>query len=76
MQLSNSDASIVAEVGSLEITDDQESLCSSTGRDGDAFPKAFEQERIDVSCHKEPTTVQNIMFIIILLVGHINGSQR
>ncbi|KAH8395542.1 hypothetical protein KR222_005280 [Zaprionus bogoriensis] len=38
-----------AEIGSLEITDDQESLCSSTGREGDAFPKAFEQERIDDS---------------------------
>ncbi|XP_034132582.1 oxidation resistance protein 1 isoform X21 [Drosophila guanche] len=38
-----------AEIGSLEITDDQESLCSSTGRDGDAFPKAFERERIEDS---------------------------
>jgi len=38
-----------AEIGSLEITDDQESLCSSTGRDGDAFPKAFERERVEVS---------------------------
>ncbi|XP_032587984.1 uncharacterized protein LOC6574350 isoform X9 [Drosophila mojavensis] len=36
-----------AEIGSLEITDDQESLCSSTGRDGDAFPKAFERERVE-----------------------------
>ncbi|XP_060646346.1 nuclear receptor coactivator 7 isoform X22 [Drosophila nasuta] len=35
------------EIGSLEITDDQESLCSSTGRDGDAFPKAFERERVE-----------------------------
>ncbi|XP_032289397.1 nuclear receptor coactivator 7 isoform X5 [Drosophila virilis] len=35
-----------AEIGSLEITDDQESLCSSTGRDGDAFPKAFERDRV------------------------------
>ncbi|XP_032595884.1 uncharacterized protein LOC6567756 isoform X8 [Drosophila grimshawi] len=35
------------EVGSLEITDDQESLCSSTGREGDAFPKAFERERVE-----------------------------
>lgn len=76
-QFSNADASIVAEVGSLEITDDQESLCSSTGRDGDAFPKAFEHERIDVSCHKETITDQNIIIIIIeFLVGHINGSQR
>ncbi|XP_023178958.2 uncharacterized protein LOC111604925 isoform X19 [Drosophila hydei] len=36
-----------AEIGSLEITDDQESLCSSTGREGDAFPKAFERERVE-----------------------------
>ncbi|XP_030374088.1 oxidation resistance protein 1 isoform X18 [Scaptodrosophila lebanonensis] len=36
-----------AEIGSLEIGDDQESLCSSTGRDGDAFPKAFERERVE-----------------------------
>ncbi|KAH8340609.1 hypothetical protein KR059_002443 [Drosophila kikkawai] len=35
-----------AEIGSLEIADDQESLCSSTGRDGDAFPKAFDRERV------------------------------
>ncbi|XP_070138324.1 nuclear receptor coactivator 7 isoform X9 [Drosophila bipectinata] len=38
-----------AEIGSLEIADDQESLCSSTGRDGDAFPKAFDRERVDDS---------------------------
>ncbi|XP_016962380.1 uncharacterized protein LOC108032877 isoform X8 [Drosophila biarmipes] len=38
-----------AEIGSLEITDDQESLCSSTGRDGDAFPKAFDRERVEDS---------------------------
>ncbi|XP_020799351.1 uncharacterized protein LOC110177122 isoform X23 [Drosophila serrata] len=38
-----------AEIGSLEIADDQESLCSSTGRDGDAFPKAFDRERVDSS---------------------------
>ncbi|KAH8403721.1 hypothetical protein KR215_001789 [Drosophila sulfurigaster] len=38
---------LTAEIGSLEITDDQESLCSSTGRDGDAFPKAFERERVE-----------------------------
>ncbi|XP_017009920.2 nuclear receptor coactivator 7 isoform X3 [Drosophila takahashii] len=36
-----------AEIGSLEIADDQESLCSSTGRDGDAFPKAFDRERVE-----------------------------
>ncbi|EDW84752.2 uncharacterized protein Dwil_GK14284, isoform H [Drosophila willistoni] len=35
-----------AEGSSLEIADDQESLCSSTGRDGDAFPKAFDRERV------------------------------
>ncbi|XP_037944800.1 nuclear receptor coactivator 7-like isoform X2 [Teleopsis dalmanni] len=35
------------EVGSMETCDDQESLCSGSGRDGDAFPKAFERERID-----------------------------
>ncbi|KMZ01576.1 nuclear receptor coactivator 7 isoform X20 [Drosophila simulans] len=38
-----------AEIGSLEIADDQESLCSSTGRDGDAFPKAFDRERVEDS---------------------------
>ncbi|KAH8418536.1 hypothetical protein KR009_011737 [Drosophila setifemur] len=38
-----------AEIGSLEIADDQDSLCSSTGRDGDAFPKAFDRERVDSS---------------------------
>ncbi|XP_026833076.1 nuclear receptor coactivator 7 isoform X7 [Drosophila erecta] len=37
------------ELGSLEIADDQESLCSSTGRDGDAFPKAFDRERVEDS---------------------------
>ncbi|XP_039490316.1 uncharacterized protein LOC120451040 isoform X12 [Drosophila santomea] len=37
------------DIGSLEIADDQESLCSSTGRDGDAFPKAFDRERVDDS---------------------------
>ncbi|XP_032576807.1 nuclear receptor coactivator 7 isoform X23 [Drosophila sechellia] len=37
------------EIGSLEIADDQESLCSSTGRDGDAFPKAFDRERVEDS---------------------------
>jgi len=40
---------ITAEIGSLEIADDQESLCSSTGRDGDAFPKAFDRERVEVN---------------------------
>ncbi|KRK02689.1 uncharacterized protein Dyak_GE25295, isoform S [Drosophila yakuba] len=37
------------DIGSLEIADDQESLCSSTGRDGDAFPKAFDRERVEDS---------------------------
>ncbi|KAH8344070.1 hypothetical protein KR084_003907 [Drosophila pseudotakahashii] len=37
----------IAEIGSLEIADDQESLCSSTGRDGDAFPKAFDRDRVE-----------------------------
>ncbi|XP_017846718.1 uncharacterized protein LOC108602914 isoform X4 [Drosophila busckii] len=32
------------ETASLEVTDDQESLCSSTGREGEAFPKVFEQD--------------------------------
>lgn len=39
-------------VGSIETCDDQESICSGSGRDGDAFPKAFDKERvtpIDVS---------------------------
>ncbi|XP_043656990.1 nuclear receptor coactivator 7 isoform X2 [Drosophila teissieri] len=37
------------DIESLEIADDQESLCSSTGRDGDAFPKAFDRERVEDS---------------------------
>ncbi|XP_055853154.1 oxidation resistance protein 1 isoform X27 [Episyrphus balteatus] len=33
-------------VGSIETCDDQESICSGSGRDGDAFPKAFDRERV------------------------------
>ncbi|XP_055923599.1 nuclear receptor coactivator 7 isoform X1 [Eupeodes corollae] len=33
-------------VGSIETCDDQESICSGSGRDGDAFPKAFDKERV------------------------------
>uniref|UniRef100_A0A6E8V4A2 Oxidation resistance protein 1 n=1 Tax=Anopheles coluzzii TaxID=1518534 RepID=A0A6E8V4A2_ANOCL len=33
-------------VGSVEGCDDQESICSSNERDGDAFPKAFERDLV------------------------------
>lgn len=33
-------------VGSVEGCDDQESVCSSTEREGDAFPKAFDRELV------------------------------
>lgn len=33
-------------VGSVEGCDDQESVCSSNEREGDAFPKAFERELV------------------------------
>lgn len=32
--------------GSVEGCDDQESVCSSNDREGDAFPKAFERELV------------------------------
>lgn len=33
-------------MGSVEGCDDQESVCSSNDREGDAFPKAFERELV------------------------------
>lgn len=33
-------------VGSVEGCEDQESVCSSTEREGDAFPKAFERDLV------------------------------
>lgn len=33
-------------VGSVEGCDDQESVCSSNEREGDAFPKAFDRELV------------------------------
>lgn len=33
-------------IGSVEVCDDQESICSSNEREGDAFPKAFERELV------------------------------
>lgn len=33
-------------IGSVEGCDDQESICSSNDREGDAFPKAFERELV------------------------------
>lgn len=32
--------------GSVEINEDEVSVCSSTERDGDAFPKAFDRDRV------------------------------
>lgn len=50
-------------VGSVEGCDDQESVCSSNEREGDAFPKAFDRELVTpVSSQKsrgdsmDPTT--------------------
>ncbi|GAB0093026.1 nuclear receptor coactivator 7-like [Sergentomyia squamirostris] len=40
-------------VGSVEGCDDQESVCSSNGREGDAFPKAFERDLVT------PTNLQH-----------------
>lgn len=37
--------------------DDSESVCSSTERDGDAFPKAFERELVT------PTNLQNVCIL-------------
>lgn len=33
-------------VGSVEGVDDQESVCSSNEREGDAFPKAFDRDLV------------------------------
>lgn len=33
-------------MGSIEGCDDQESVCSSNDREGDAFPKAFERDLV------------------------------
>ncbi|XP_055715383.1 oxidation resistance protein 1 isoform X8 [Phlebotomus papatasi] len=40
-------------VGSVEGCDDQESVCSSNGREGDAFPKAFDRDLVT------PTNLQH-----------------
>lgn len=46
-------------VGSVEGCDDQESVCSSNEREGDAFPKAFDRELVTPTNLQKAQSIDN-----------------
>ena len=46
-------------MGSVEGCDDQESVCSSNEREGDAFPKAFDRELVTPTNLQKAQSIDN-----------------